>query len=200
MNTVTAIFLLSIVGFSYATPSWYNPTPSGVYSDKKNAAALLESLLEQNNQNVEEEEDDMAELEGFVNVMAQVDIEKANVMDDKSAMAQFWKGIGKVLLKTGKTYLRNKYCSEENKMREMMEELVGEQGIQGEENEATEEEDDEALAELQNLLSALKKVEAKIMQGEATTEESNATTEGWWKKLRKSLKKNVKKVAKGYLC
>ena len=205
MKTLIACFLLSVVGFSYATTytyPYYNRFGRYTYKD----LALLESLASLQEDQVSEaqgndEEENLADAQGLFNVLAQVEIEQAKAMDDKSGMAQFWKQFGKTLFKAGKGYLKNRYCTEEQEMKTMLQELTGEQAIQ-EDNEVTAEGDDNALAELQSVFSALNKVEAKMMQGEET--ENKATEEGWFKKrfkkLRKSLKKAGKKLLKSYLC
>ena len=109
-------------------------------------------------------------------------------------MAQFWKQFGKTLWKSGKKYLKKRYCTEEQ---EMLQELIEQQAMQDKDNEVTVEDDDKVLAELQSLFSALKKVEAKMM---LDGENENVTAEGWWKKLRKGIKKGAKKFLKSYLC
>ena len=150
----------------------------------------------------DDDEDDgtVADLQGVFNVLAQVEAEKARVQGDKNmAMAQFWGGLGGVLVKAGKGYLKNKYCTEEQEVRAMLQELIGEQGIEEVENDEDEGDgDDKASAELQTLFNVLKKIEAKVMQDD--TSDDSAKAQGWFKKLRRWAKKKVKKVAKKYLC
>ena len=138
-------------------------------------------------------DDDITDLQAVFNVLAQVDIEKAKAMDDKRAMAQFWKGLGSSLWNAGKSYFKNKYCTEEQEMKSILQEVTGQQAMQDKDNEITAEDDDKVKAELQSLFSALKKVEAKMMQD---GENDNVIAEGWWKKLSRRIKKGAKK----YLC
>lgn len=188
MKSLAACLLLSIIiGLTYATVS---------YQDE----ALLESLLanQAESQNAAMEVDDMdvddiTDLQGMFNVLSQVKLEEAKATSTNSeAMAQFWGSVGKTLLNAGKGYLRSKYCSiEEQKRRAMIQDILGEK-------EDVVDLNDQVVVQLQTMLSTLNKVEAKMMASEATN--NIATSEGWWKKLRKGLKKEAKKVARGYLC
>ena len=140
---------------------------------------------------------------GVFTVLEQVNTEEARAMDSNYAMSQFWKTAGKLLWKVGKNYLRRKYCSsEEQQMRAMLQELVGEQGMADEDFDDDDEDmgdgDGKAIAELQTIFSALKKAEAK-MKG-FTMDDDKATTEGWWKKARRWASKKIKGATKKYLC
>ena len=195
MKTLTACFLLSVIGLSYATVRWPYNYQLRNYNDKNTAAALLESLSSlQLYPHAESEEDDVSDLQGVFNVLAQIETEKAKVMDDDSATAQFWKSLRKTALNLGKHYFRSKYCSEEKELEGMLDKQSNEQGIS--DSEDTEDGDSKAFTELQTLFSALKKVEAKLMQDGGATEKNTAVTQGWFK----SLKKGIKNVARGYLC
>lgn len=201
MKTLTACFLLSVIGLSYATARWPYNYRFGIsnYNDKNTAAALLESLSSlQLYPYAESEENDISDLQGVFNVLAQIETEKAKVIDDESATAQFWKSLRKTAVNLGKHYFRSKYCSEEKELEGMLEKQSNEQGMS--DSEDTEEGDGKAITELQTLFSALKKVEAKLMQDGGDTEKRTAVTQGWFKKLRKGLKKGIKNVARGYLC
>ena len=131
MKTLIACFILSIVGLSFATPYRY---PFGYKS-----TALLESLANAEQGKLSEAEDDdgddnIADLQALFNVMAQIDIEKAKAMEDKSAMAQFWKKFRKTLYNAGKTYL--KYYTKDKEMKVMLQELIGQKAIQDEDNDS----------------------------------------------------------------
>ena len=163
--------------------------------------ALLDTLVSaENDENAVSEEDsldeDLAMLQGVLNVMEQADEERARMMDrDNIAAAQIWGLVGKGLWHVGKGYLKKRYCnSEEQEMQAMLQELIGEQSEEEDESN-TGEDDSKALAELQTLFSALNKAEAKAMQGEM-----NAEIEGWFKKLKKWAKKKIGGAAKKYLC
>ena len=193
MKTFVACFLLAFVGLTCATPAWsyhnyykslYTGTP---YFEK--ARALLESLASsQQGQDLDDGNDDgdIADLQAVFNVLEQVDKEKA-AANGNSATAQLTGILGGTVLDLAKGYLKNKYCTEEQKVREMVQKLIGEQS----ESVDARDKNEKARAELQTLFKALKMVEAKLMQ-----DESDARVEGWLKKLRKSIKKR----AKQYLC
>ena len=132
MKILIACFLLSIVGLSFATPYYY---PLGGYK----YTALLKSLANTQQGELPETEsddgdDNIADLQAIFNVMAQIDIEKAKAIEDKSAMAQFWKKFRKTLYNAGKTYL--KYYTKEKEMKAMLQELIGQKAIQDEDNDS----------------------------------------------------------------
>ena len=183
MKTLIVCLLLSVLGLTYATPYSYFPRIGVSYQQSQNAA-------------LQDEEEDITDIQGIFNMLDQVKTEEAKAMDaDSEAMAQLWGLLGSTLLNAGKGYLRNKYCSsEELQMQTMLQDLAGEQEAKMD----VAEKESLTLAQLQTLLSALNKVEAKMMQDGAT--DNMASSEGWWKKFRKSLKKKTKKVAKRLLC
>ena len=181
MKILVAFFLLSIIGLTYATFPYNN---ADYYKKLSNyfpkqghveVATLLNSLAgiqddqESDGDDDDNDDDDLADIQGIFNVLAQVEMERAKEMDDKSATAQFWKMLGKTLWNAGKGYLKNKYCTEEQEVRAMLQELIGEQEMP-EDDEDDDEEDSNGvvLAELQTLFNALKKVDAKMMQDGVT--------------------------------
>ena len=198
MKTLIACFLLALVGLTCATPAWpYNNYYKSLYTGKtynEKARALLESLAgaeqdpDSDDTNNDDDDDDIADLQAVFNVLERVDKERAAVSGN-SATAQFMGMLGGTVWNHAIGYLKNKYCTEEQEVRAMVQELIGEQG----EDDDTEDTigDDKARAELQTLFSALKMVKAKMMQ-----DKNDANMEGWFKKLRKS----IKKKAKQYLC
>ena len=200
MKSFIPCFLLALVGLTCATPAlpyrnYYKNLYIGTpYFEK--ARVLLESLASsQQGQNFDDEndddddDDDIADLQAVFNVLEQVDEEKA-AANGNSATAQLTGMLGGTVLNLAKGYLKNKYCTEEQEVRAMVQELIGEQS-EGDDSDDARDRDDKLRAELQTLFKALKMVEAKLMQ-----DESNARIEGWLKKLRKSIKKR----AKQYLC
>ena len=187
MKILVACLLLSTISLTFA---------AAVSKESDEVSTFLQNFAKgENHQDMEEnenmhmDEEDIATLQGLFNVLAQVDEEKAKTMDDENAMSQIWGFIGKGLLKYGKKYLKRRYCSEEQEMKVMLQELVGEQG-----NEAREEEENEAMAELQTTFNALQKANAKVMLVD------NAQAEGLFKKLRRWAKKKVKRTTRRYLC
>ena len=198
MKILFASFLLAFVGLTYATPAWpYSNYYNTGRPHYEKAVALLESLAsaqqgqgsESVSNNDDTDDDDIADLQAVFNVLAQVEVEKA-AANGNSVMAQFMGTLGGTLWNTAKGYLKNKYCTEEQEVRAMLQELIGDQD-EGDDSEDVGEGDDKERAELQMLFNALKMAEAKIMQ-----DKNAAKAEGWWKKLRKS----IKKKAKQYLC
>ena len=192
MKTLVACFLLSTLALTYAK-----------YPLPMNYKELFEELInkaEHASAEVESDDDDITDLQGMFNVLEQVEMEKAKQMqyDDNNANAQFWGGLGKTLWKYGKVYLKNRYCSQEAEVRAMIEELVDET----EGNEAVEEDNNDNLTELKNLVNSLNLMNKKLMQLRPLSiiDGDIAKAEGWFKKLRKSIKKKAKKVARKVLC
>lgn len=191
MKILVACIFMSFFSLNLASPLSFSTSEH----------ALLDTLVSaENDENAVSEEDsvdeDLAMLQGVLNVMEQADEERARMMDrDNIAAAQIWGLVGKGLWHVGKRYLKNRYCnSEEQEMQAILQELIGEQSEEEDESN-TGEDDSKVLAELQTLFSALNKAEAKAMQGEM-----NAEIEGWFKKLKKWAKKKIGGAAKKYLC
>ena len=167
---------------------------------------MLQSMMsaEQDNQdtNMDDDDDDEADglediatLQGVFTVLEQANTEQAMAMDSSSAQAQFWKLAGKALWKLGKRYLKKRYCSsEEQEMRAMLQELIGEQGMTDEDDdEDTGDGDSKAIAELQAVVNALKKADAKMMR-------SDANIQGLWKRLRRWASKKIRSVTRRFFC
>ena len=128
--------------------------------------------------------------------LEQANAEQAKAMDSDNAQAQFWKYAAKGLWNLGKRYLKKRYCSsEEQEMRAMLQELLGEQGMTDEDDddEDTGDGDSRAIAELQTVFNALKKADAKMMK-------SDVNIQGWWKKLKRWAGKKIKGATRKYLC
>ena len=208
MKTLIICLLLSTLSLTFAVPAFdfdslqkYLPSSfSPNKQDKDEVSALLQTLVSaKDDQDSEDDEDDgtVADLQGIFNVMAQIELEKATQQHNKNvAMAQFWGGIGRALWNAGKGYLKRKYCTEEEEMRVMLQELVGEQGVQDEQDDGND--DIKARAELQTLFNALKKVDAKVMQDDSFDDTVKA--EGWWKRARRWARKKIRGATRRYLC
>ena len=189
MKILIACFLLSTIVLTYASyPAISLPM---------NYKELIEGLInkvQDNSAEVESNEDDISDLQGIFSMLEQIEVEKAKQMQnvDDSATAQFWAGVGTTLLNAGKGYLRNRYCTQEAEVRAMIEELVDEQ----EDNQAVEQRNDNTFTELRNLVNTLNQMtnQQMIIDGDV------AKAEGWFKKLRKSIKKKAKKLARKVLC
>ena len=192
MKIIVACFLLCAIALTYAKyplPLNYRELFEEIVDNVKHTSAEVES-----------DDDDISDLLGIFNVLEQIEMEKAKQMgyDDNNANAQFWGALGTTLWNTGKVYLKNKYCSQEAEVRAMIEELVDET----ESNEAVEEDNNDNFTELKDLVNSLNlmnKIRPLIIDGDV------ANAEGWFKKLRKSVKKNlkkkaIKKVARKVLC
>ena len=195
MKALVACFLLSTIAVTYATyPAISLPV---------NYRELLERLVskvQDDSAEVESDEDDITDLQGLFSVLEQIEVEKAKQMqyDEDGASAQFWAGLGTTLLNAGKGYLRNRYCTQEAEVRAMIEELVDEQ----EDNQAVEQDDDDSFTKLKNMVNTLNQISKKLSQFQASMviDGNYAKAEGWFKKLRKSLKKKTKKLARKVLC
>jgi hypothetical protein len=192
MKILVACFLLSTIALTYAKypfPINYKELFEGLVNKEKHVSAKAESD--------DIDDDVITDLQGMFSVLEQIEVEKAKQMqyDDNSVKAQLWGGLGTVLWKTGKGYLKNRYCTQEADVRAMIEELVDETL---DNNEAVEEDDDDKFTELRNLVNSLnqmdKKFQSLIIDGDV------AMAEGWFKKVRKSIKKKAKKVARKVLC
>ena len=193
---ITCLFLFT-TGLAYAGPfpkDYFNSLKQQDNEDK--FTALLQSLDRTEDDQEDDDDDDLADIQGVFNVLAQVEMERAKGLNDKSATAQFWGILGNALWKAGKGYLKKKYCTEEQEVRAMLQDLISEQEIP--EDDDDDDAGGDALAELQTLFNALKNVEAKMMQDGMT--DKNAEAEGWWKKVRRWAKKKVKHSTKKYLC
>ena len=199
MKILIACFLLSTIALTYAKypitslPINYKELFEELINKAKHVSAEIES-----------DDDDITELQGIFNVLQQIETEKAKQMqngDDNSAAIQLWKGLGRVLWTAGKGYLRNKYCTQEVEVRAMIEELVDEQET-SEDNEAVEEDSNDTFTELKNLLNSHNQMTTKLMQFHTSgiIDGDAAKVEGWFKKLRKSIKKKAKKLARKVLC
>lgn len=164
-------------------PTNYNELFKGLTNKAKGVLAEVES-----------DDDDISDLQGIFNVLEQIEMAKQMQNDDDdSAMVQFWAGLGTALWNTGKGYLKNRYCSQEAEMRAIIEELVDEQ-----ETSEAEEGNSGTFTELRNLVNSLNEMTKlrplMVIDGDV------AKSEGWFKKLRKSIKKKAKKLARKVLC
>ena len=148
------------------------------------------------------EEENIATLQEIFNAMAQLETEKAKMLDEKTAKTQLVGTIVKLLgkaatglWKLGKSFLRKKYCSrEEQKMRAMLQELLSEQGMTAEEDgENIGDGDSKAIAELQTVFNALKKADGKMMG-------VGGRIRGWFKKVKRWASNKLRKVTRKYLC
>ena len=212
MKILIIAFVLSMLGTTLATP--VNPLEEYLLhsqDENKEVSSLLQSLvsMEQDNQersldNDGDDDDsddadgleDIATLQGVFTVLEQSNAVQAKAMDSDDVRAQFWKWASNDLWKVGKNYLKKKYCSsEEQEMRAMLQELLGEQGMTDNEDddEDTGDGDSKAIAELQTVFKALKKADAKMM-------ESDANIQGWWKKVKRWAGKKIKRATRRYLC
>ena len=195
MKTLIACYLLSTIALTYANYPIMSVLPI-TYKE------LIEELINKATDvsaEVESDDDDITDLQGMFSLLEQIEMEKAKQMqdDEDGAKAQFWAALGPVLWKAGKGYLKNRYCNQEAEVRAMIEELVDEQET-SETNEVAEEENNNRFTELKNLVNTLnymgKKRFLQIIDGDVVK------IEGWFKKLRKSLKKKAKKLARKVLC
>lgn len=208
MKTIVC-FLLSTLSLTFVT-SWPLPSKNVLTSEEiDEIVALPLSLVgKQDNQRAAidyEGEEDIAKLEGVLNVVEQVRIEKGKAMKSDRAMAQLWgtviKGLltaGQHLWNVGKHFLKKKYCTEEQEVNAILQELTDKQ-------EATLQEgnidpgDGEAIAELQSLFSILKKAKAKLLEDNMTSK-NIAKAEGWWRKVKRWFQKKVRGFTKRFLC
>ena len=72
--------------------------------------ALLESLAGIQDDQESKDDENLATMQSLFKVLAQVEEEKAKLMDSRSAKAQFLKGLGSALWNAGKNYLTDRYC------------------------------------------------------------------------------------------
>ena len=197
--------IISVLSITFATITLIAALPN---SEGSLQEELLQNLLSgkqdfdisyQQSQNavLQDDKKDVADLQGIFNVLAQVKTEEAKAMDaDSEATAQLWGLIGNIFWDIGTGFLRNKYCSsEEQQMQAMLQDLAGEQ--EASKMDVTEKES-LALTQLQTLLSALNKVEAKMMHNGATN--NVAMSEGQWERFLTSINTGLKKVTKTFLC
>ena len=209
MKTLIICLLLSTLSLTFAVPafdfdSFGKNFPSSYFPKEQNkdeVSALFQALVstEDDQDTDDDDEDDgtVADLQGVFNVMAQVEAEKARQQRNKNvAMVQLWGGLGSALWSAGKAYLKRRHCTEEEEVRAMLQELIGEQGVQDDEDAG--DGDDKARAELQTLFNALKKVEAKVMQDDSS--DDTAKAEGWWKRVKRWAKKKIRGATRKYLC
>ena len=198
MKILIACFLLSTIALTYAKyPISLPINYKGLFEELVNKAKHVSA-------EVESDDDDTTDLQGIFNVLQQIEIEKAKQMqndDDNSAIVQLWAGLGTALWSAGKGYLRNKYCTQEEEVKAMIEELVDEQET-SEDIEAVEEDSNDTFTELKNLVNSLNQMTNKQMQVRTLQliDGDVAKAEGWFKKLRKSIKKKAKKLARKVLC
>ena len=114
MKILVACVLLSTLSLTFATPLSALLQGSLASEQSDEVKALLQTLTDIQNTDDGDDDDvgeDIANLQGVFNVLAQVNTEKAKIKDEDDAMAQFWSTVGKFLFNTGKCYLKNKYCT-----------------------------------------------------------------------------------------
>ena len=204
MKILIACVLLSTLSLTFATPLSALLQGSLASEQSDEVKALLQTLTDIQNTDDGDDDDvgeDIANLQGVFNVLAQVNTEKAKVKGEDDAIAQLWGTIGRGLFHIGKRYLKNKYCkrcTEEQEKNALLQDLTSEQqGPDGEDNGDGEE---KAMAELQSVFTALRKAAAEA--------DLNADAEGWFKKLRRKFGKKLrrkfgktfKRITKKYLC
>jgi hypothetical protein len=192
MKILVACFLLSTIALTYAKypfPINYKELFEGLVNKEKHVSAEVESD--------DIDDDVITDLQGMFSVLEQIEMEKAKQMqyDDNGAKAQLWGGLGTILWKTGKGYLKNRYCTQEAEVRAMIEELVDETSDDNEDAE----EDNDKFTELRNLIDSLNQLKMQLNQFQVIDGDV-AMAEGWFKKVRKSIKKKAKKVARKVLC
>ena len=211
MKILVICLLLSTFSLTFAVPAFDHDfrkyLPSSYFPNEQNkdeVSGLLQTLVStEDDQDSDDDEDDgsVADLQGIFNVMAQAEVEKAKQQRNKNvAMVQIWKGLGGALWRVGKSYLKKKYCTEEEEVRAMLQELIGEQGGQDDQDDQDDggDDDNKALTELQTLFNALKKVEAKVMQDVSSND--TAKTQGWWKRAKRWARKKIRGATRKYLC
>ena len=79
-------------------------------TSRNEVTALMENLLNAQDDEQQDDDYDEAAMQSFFRVLAMVDEEKAKEMDSKSARAQFLRGLGSSLFNAGRDYLVNRYC------------------------------------------------------------------------------------------
>ena len=209
MKILIISLLLSTLSLTFAVPAFNFDSfgkffPSRSFPEEQNkddVSALFQALVStEDDQDTEDDDEDdgtVADLQGVFNVMAQVEAEKARQQRNKNvAMVQVWKFLGNALWNAGKSYLKKRHCTEEEEVRAMLQELIGEQGMQDDEDAG--DGDDKARAELQTLFNALKKLEAKVMQDDSSADTAKA--EGWWKRVKRWARKKIRGATRKYLC
>jgi hypothetical protein len=238
MKCLVVFILLSTLGLTIAVPgaidleSEEKYLPSTVYAPKEQhkdeASALLQALVSISLQSEAEEDQDMddgnvgddgavADLQVVFNVLAQVDsaVKAHQQQDDKNvAMGQLWGRLGSALWKAGKNDLKQKYCTKEEKVIAMLQELIGDNIIDGavaseQEDVGSDENagdgDDKARTELQTLFNALKKADAKIqcrvnVGGHCTDTENPEKIKKWRERVKHWFGKRIGWIARKYLC
>lgn len=121
-------------------------------------------------------------------------------MKSDQAMAQLWGRIVNGLWNIGKRYLKKKYCTEEQEVNTILQELTDMQEAMPEEgNIDTGDGDDKAIAELQSLFRVLKKAKAKLSEN-SMIPENIAKAERWWRKVKRWFRKKVRGFTRKFLC
>ena len=207
MKTVIVAFLLLLsVVTAFATGFPFKPNEGLRFPLKRDEAnTFLQTLVSAENDDEDMGDDDsdgdkeMATLQAVFNVLAQVELEKAKMKRDKATIQLLGLAL-KGLWNVGKHFLKKKYCTEEQKVQAMIQELASEQQMHDEDSDDTEEgADGKARVEIQSLFNALKVVEAKAMQ-DSTGDYDHAVVQKWWKKVKRWINKKVGGLTRKFLC
>ena len=130
-------------------------TPAaGEYSVKELADALLSNQGDGQHMNSGNEDvDNMAEIQGIFNVMAQVELERAKLMGSNSI--PFWTGFVRGLWNKGRGYLKTKLCSQEQTtLKALLQELTREEIGTVADDDTNSNNEEEIRAQLQVLFNA----------------------------------------------
>ena len=110
-----------------------------------------------------EDVDNLAEIQAIFNVMAQVELERAKLMD--SNVLSFWTGFVRDLWNKGRGYLKKKLCSQEqNTLKTILQELTSEEFDTVTDDNTNGNDEEEVRAQLQVLFNARQKVKAHMMK------------------------------------
>jgi hypothetical protein len=161
----------------------------------------------------------VADLQGLFNLLAQVDssVKAHQQQDNKNnmTMAQLWGRLGSALWRAGKIDLKRRYCTKEEKVIAMLQEVIddidgaiaSEQGMLEDvgSDENAGDGDDKARTELQTLFNALKKADAKIqcgvnIGGHCTDTENPEKIKKWRARVKRWFDKRIGWVVRKYLC
>ena len=136
----------------------------------------------------DDEGNDLADIQGVFNVLAQVKDEQTK--STGTAMTQFWRRVGKRLLGAGKRYLKRMYCKRRSCNEEKEEKVLLQDLMEAQDDDGEEGGDDDNLAEVQFLFGALKKLQAKKMQ----ENHNSPAAQGFW------IRRRLLKFARKRLC
>ena len=151
-------------------------------------STFLETLATSQDDQDDDEDDEgnnLADIQGVFNVLAQVKDEQAK--STGTALTQLFSLVRRTLLGAGKKFLKKIFCKKGSHNEEKEENALLQELMEAEDDDSGEGGDNE-LAELQFLFNTVKKLQAKMQE-----DHNSSAAQGFFKRILKKIGKRVKK-------